>query len=270
MIAEIKYYREFLDFTYLWMSENNKSVDPAYKPSAENIALWRKLKDVCPPSFFDKCPIYFFGNPTSDPGQKVLTISLQPGRPPIVEQKEDAVQLFAEFGMSGSAVEQNTFNYFPLVYRNSPPNINAGNGFWRKIARIGHAATTGQSLNGNCRDWVFANLVHVDFWSLRATNDGEYGQIQNLLPVGFRLDDRKDLLIQLVKAMKPKLILVLGLGIDLNPNHTRIDDPTVPRGHFRQVRKYDSIASGFGTVHPSMHGMTNDDLDDIGFTIFNN
>jgi hypothetical protein len=270
-VTDTKYFREFLDFSFLWMKDNGKSVDENYHPSPSNKDLWRQLKQVCPNAFFEKCPIYFFGDLLSNPEQRVLSISLQPGRPNIIENREDELQVFSEFGSDGSTIINNARSYFPLVYGENGPNINAGNGFWRKIARIGHAAITGQSLNGNCQDWVFPNLVHVDFWPLRAESDNEYATLRdnNLLPVGFQQDDRKELLIELINAMTPRLSLVLGSKISLGLDGDRIDDAGAERAIYRRVCKYRGIANTFATVHPSRKGMSNNDLDEIGFAIYN-
>lgn len=271
MVSNTMYYREFLDFSFLWMKENKKSIDKNYQPSPHNSELWDQLGEVCPNSFFEKCPIHFFGDPISNSERKVLTISLQPGRPPDIEREEDNKGVFAEFGLAGAIISNNSANYFHTVYGNGRPNINAGNGFWRKIARIGHAATTGTALEGNCQDWVFANLVHVDFWPLRAENDNEYNALRdgNLLPAGFLQDDRKEMLVELINSIRPRLTLVLGSKISLGLAEDRIDDASAERASYRRVCKYRGIANTFATVHPSWQSMSNNDLDEIGFAIHN-
>ena len=55
------YFREFLDFAYLWMRDKGKDVPAAYRPTTENQDLWKHLTEVLPEELFELCPMHYLG-----------------------------------------------------------------------------------------------------------------------------------------------------------------------------------------------------------------
>ncbi len=217
MVQETAYFREFLDFGYLWMLDNGKDVPRNYQPRPENEALWLQLKEVLDTTFFERCPMHWLGNllgreeaspPRITP--LVLVVSLEPGRPKKVEKRECDIGLFNQFGGNGGRLINDCSQYFPKIYGQGGLSIT-GNPFWRIISRITYRAFNDVNFeNHQCLEWMSNSVVHVDLWPLRSPTHGVFLQNQVNFPKNFKLEHRYGMIRELIGATMPDLVLLLG------------------------------------------------------------
>ena len=216
MIEKTAYFREFLDFGYLWFRDNGKEIPKDYRPTRENITLWTQLNRVLPVEFFEQCPMHWLGNflnreplsPRTPP--LVVIVALEPGRPTKVERRECEVGLFNRFGGVGKHLINDCSNYFGAVYGDGGLPI-AGNPFWRKISRITYRAFHANVLvNPQILEWMSGSVVQVDLWPLRSPSHGEFMKHQAKFSSAFNIGRRRAMVRELISAARPDLVLFLG------------------------------------------------------------
>ncbi len=213
-VRNTAYFREFLDFAYLWMRDNGKDIPANYRPMPENEELWEQLNRVLPDHLFVLCPMHLLGRLVDRPPRAeraepfVLSISLNPGSNRAAEELETTHEIFEEFGLEGATLLHRCANYFQTV------GIHGS--FWHKIARVGRQVLNEEEFdNGMTAGWMDRSGVHVDHWPLRQGAFGPFIANHGHFPVGFQRHKRQEMLIELIHAADADLTILLGLDADL-------------------------------------------------------